>query len=57
MFTPEVESFYVGDYSSSTYVLTQARVDAFKAEIAAMGLPKPIDKTTGLEYDITQIED
>ncbi len=53
----KVGSFYVGDYSSSTYVLTQARVDAFKAEITAMGLPKPIDKTTGLEYDITQIED
>lgn len=53
----KVGTFYVGDYSSQTYLLTQARVDAFKAEIAAMELPKPIDKTTGLEYDITLIED
>lgn len=58
--------FYVGKFStkdiatynnSYTYTMTQAQVDACKAEIAVMKLPKPKDKTTGLDFDLTQLQD
>lgn len=52
-----VGSFDIDDYGAFTYTLTQAQVDACKAEIAAMKLPKPKDKTTGLEFDLTQLQD
>lgn len=54
--------FYVGkfdidDYGAYTYIMTQAQVDACKAEIAAMKLPKPKDKSTGKEIDLTLLMD
>ncbi len=52
-----IGSFTIDDYGAYTYTMTQTQVDACKAEIAAMKLPKPKDKTTGLEFDLTKMED